>query len=138
MKKVRTSKRWNDRDAKDIEKADELQRAGISSRGLPPSKKYKVNPLYSREPKAICENVRNLGLPPCQFGEGIYCYSRRVCSSQLDINNPENHTPEAKEILKRESDAAIQHAREISAKMSDEDSMSDAEYEEMIKRIMGG
>lgn len=130
------SRRWKDRDRQDIEKAEELQASGVSGRGLPPSKRYKVDPLFSREPKAICENVRSLGLPPCKFGEGIYCYSRRVCSSQLDINDPDNHTPQAKQVLKREMDAALQHARKVSSRVNDSDTMTDQEHEELMRRIL--
>lgn len=130
------SHRWRDRDQRDIEKAEEMRMIDTPARGLPPSKRYKVDPSYSREPKAICENVKVLGLPPCQYGEEIYCYARKICSSQLDINDPEKHTPQAENAIKTEMYNAVQHAREVSSRLGDEGSMTDQEYEELIRRII--
>ena len=131
------SHRWRDRDQRDIEKAEEMRMIGTPARGLPPSKRYKVDPSYSREPKAFCGNVTKLGLPPCQFGEGTYCYSRKVCSSQIDLNDPEKYTEAAKRKARMEEQAALDHARKISSRMRDDRYMSDQEYGDLIKRIIG-
>lgn len=132
------NRRWIYRDQQDIEKAEDLQSAGISSKGLPPSKRYKVDPQYSREPKAFCGNVKKLGLPPCRYGEGTYCYSRKVCESQLSLDNPDEYTDGAKKKASMEEQRALEHAREISSQMRDERSMSDEEYSSLVNKIMEG
>lgn len=113
------------REVDDLAKAEERSSAGKNDRGLPASKKYLVNPEFSRTPVAKCECVL-LGLPSCASGEGVYCYQKKPCSSQAELSSTSEDitlTPEAKELYSDERNKALKHSRDAMKDIKDEDDM---------------
>lgn len=137
LKRIQRSSRKELRDQRDIEHALEMQEAGKNTRGLPASKRYRVDPTASRTPTGYCGSVVELGLPGCtQFCEGKECYFRGVCEMQLDLEDIDKRTPEAEEKMQAEIKKALDHAKEIMKNQPDEESMSDEEYERIVRRLM--
>lgn len=101
-------------DLEDQERAREAQENGATSRGLPPGKKYRVDPEYARRPTAICE-LPTIGLPCCEKGEGRHCMWRGVCSHQL-MSDGVTRTPQAEKLYQEEVNKALRHARAVSDK----------------------
>lgn len=131
------STRRKTRDIRDQQHAHEMQEAGKDPKGLPASKRYRVDPSASRTATALCGTVLELGLPGCtKFCDGKYCYSRATCEMQLDIDNPSQRSESTQRALDVSMKAAIEHAREVSKSQPDSDSMSDKEYEDIIRRMM--
>lgn len=52
-------------------------------------------------PTAICGNLQ-CGLPTCSRGHGNKCYWNGICSSQMQLDNPEKRTLAAEVLYKRE------------------------------------
>lgn len=101
--------RFRDLIERDRERAMDME--GVSSRGLSPSKRYKVDPDFQRVPVAICGNTA-FGLPTCaEKGEGKYCYCRVPCESQMRTDNPEKRIPAAEKLFRETQERLRKHSR---------------------------
>lgn len=101
--------RFKDLIDRDRQKAMDME--GVSTRGLTPSKRYKVDPNFQRVPVAICWNTK-MGLPTCsERGEGKYCYCRIPCEEQMRLDNPEIRIPAAEALFQETQKKLRVHAR---------------------------
>lgn len=101
---------------------------------VPPSEMWRLHKEYSRHPTAFCGN-RDVGLPVCPKGEGKFCYYRKPCGSQVQLNGEQ-----VSEEAKREADRMVQECRERNKEALEnyEREMDAIDYHDMIRRIIGG
>lgn len=139
MGKQRINNRRYSRNESDIEKAKEIQSTrGDDIKGLPVDKRYKVDPEYSRDPTAICQLKKMFDIPEvCDKECNGYCYWRKVCSSQLDINGDGTTilTKEAQALLDEEYRKAIEHSKDLWSKHRVPET-TDLNIDEMVKAIL--
>lgn len=124
--------RFRDLIERDREKAMDME--GASTRGLSPSKRYRVDPNFQRVPVAVCGNTA-FGLPCCsEKGEGKYCYCRIPCESQMDPNNPEKRIPAAEKLFQETKQQLHHHARR---RLSHSDERAIDEFVDAYMEVFG-
>ena len=88
----------------------------------------------SSRPVAICGNTQ-MGFPCCEKGEGKYCYSLKVCSSQMQLAQPDKRTLGAEELYKVECMQATVKAHKMAKDMKELDQI---DYEALAKQLREG